>query len=450
MRTIERVEIELKDIHPHPWNREFATRGEVWDDFEDDIAARGIMEDLEVRPRAKGGFECLKGHRRRHAGLKRGIERAWCLVRECSDEEAFDLLCLANMRRENLTPYDEAQAVRVKIDEFGRTVEEIAAEWNHSAEWVRTRQRMLDLGDEVLDAVRRPGRDRLPMGSVEEILRCPEPLWPQAVQLVLSPVLQVEPLSPDQARDVLKKHLLEPAAREQAWEEVREKLGKAWRKDLEKLCRPGTKEDLVVLTRPLKDIGQMMPGMLRADEAVPMADCMPGAPAGLLWLHLAVRHGMAVQVVPAGEGGKPKQAETKPVVDSLLLRQAEAAAAEHGAEHWLVTAKKRVENQPAAPPTREERAKAVAAGEGDPAFQDDPNAEPVQEVIEQRMESRAWVDLGVVRDVAAWAKEDEADPASAPDYVPEWVKRLAYEGDWKTIDEAMAWILSLKDPGAAG
>lgn len=444
MRTIERVEIELKEIHPHPWNREFETRGAVWDDFEDDIGERGIMEDLEVRPRAQGGFECLKGHRRRHAGLKRGIVKAWCLVRECTDEEAFDLLCLANMRRENLTPYDEAVAVRVKVEEFGKTVDEIAAEWNHSVEWVRTRQRMLDLGDEVLDAVRRPGRDRLPMGSVEEILRCPEDLWAQAVQLVLFPALQVEPLAPEQAHAVLRKHLIEPKAREQAWDEVREKLGKAWRKDLEKLCIKGTKTDLMVITRPLPEIQRLGPGMLRADEAVPLAECMPDAPDGLLWLHVAVKHGMAVQVVPEdAAGGKPKQGETKPLVDAALLRQAEAAAAEHGREHWLATAKKKVDVKPAEP-TREQRAAAVAAGEGDPAFQDDPENPAPETVIEQTMVSGAWIDMGMVRRVALWAASDDADPKTAPEWVPQWAKDLAFAGEWQKIDEVMDWIISLK------
>ena len=72
MRTIERREIELKEIAPHPHNREFPTTGAEWDDFEDDIALRGIEEDLEVRLLEGGGYQCLKGHRRRHAGLKRG------------------------------------------------------------------------------------------------------------------------------------------------------------------------------------------------------------------------------------------------------------------------------------------------------------------------------------------------------------------------------------------
>jgi len=247
MKTIERIELELDDIQPHPQNREFVTTGEEWEDFVRDIGENGIEEDLEVRLLPNGEYECLKGHRRRLAGLLCDLGTAWCLVKECSDEEAYQAVWRGNMRRENLSPYDEACAVRGMVDLFGKSVEEIATAWGRGVDWVRTRQRMLDLGPEVLEAVRRPGRERLSMGAVEEILKVPEELWPEAVQLVLHPEFELGTLNEDQTREVLRHCLIEPKAREAAWEGLRGKLAKTWRKPLESLCLPGTADELAVV-----------------------------------------------------------------------------------------------------------------------------------------------------------------------------------------------------------
>ena len=338
MKTIERKEIELCEIEGHPENREFATRGAEWDHFEDDIGANGIEVDLVVRLLPAGGYQCLEGHRRLAAGMQRDLGQAWCIVKECTEAEAVRAVWRGNMHRENLTAYDEACGVRALVRTAGMTPAEVAAEWNRALEWVRTRQKLLELGDEVIAAVKRPGRDRLTMGAVEEILKVPEELRAEAVQLVLHPVFQLDALSEEQARDVLQKCLMEPRERAAAWEGRRSALMKSWRKALEKLCLAGTKDELAVQVRPLKEAEGFVRGYEEAEGMVPLDQLMPDAPEKLRWLHLAVRHQLAVQVVPvagyAADTALPP--ETRVVVNAGMLRDAEAALEEHGGGNWLV------------------------------------------------------------------------------------------------------------------
>lgn len=449
--TLERRQLPLAAMLPHPNNREFSVRGPEWDDFEDDIGARGIVEDMTVRRVEAGSYQILKGHRRHYAGMRRKVEMAWCLVVECDEEAAFDEVTLANMRRENPTPYDEAQAVRVKVDEFHRTVEEIAVAWNRSVEWVRTRQLMLELGDEVLEAVRLPGRDRLAMGSVEEILKCPRDLWGDAVQMVLHWPLEMGALAPEQAREVLKQHLLEPKARERAWDGQREKLGKAVRKDLEKLCLKGTRGELAVQVRSYVEALKLSRTMLPAEDLVDLGEVLPSAPEKLRWVHLAVKHGLAVQVVPAAADHRPAAADAshfRVVVDAMMLRDAEEALAEHGGEAWLATKKRRVEKVESGElrvESEEERrsrdAQALLDGEGERSYQTE---DAPEKVIEQSIEHHAYIDMGAVRKVALWAVQDNADPMNAPDFVPKWACKLGVEGLWSEIDAITAWVLGLK------
>lgn len=443
MRTIERKEIELADITPHPENREFVTRGAEWDHFEDDIGANGIEVDLVVRLLPDGVYQCLEGHRRLAAGMQRDLGRAWCIVKEATDAEAVRAVWRGNMHRENLSAYDEACGVRALVRSAGMSPAEVAAEWNRAVEWVRTRQKLMDLGDEVLEAVRRPGRDRLTMGAVEEILKVPDELRAEAVQLVLHPVFQLDALSEEQARDVIQKCLMEPREREVAWEGQRSKLMKAWRKDLEKLCLPGTKDELAVQVRPLKEAEGFSRGYEGAECFVDLALRMPETPEALRWLHLAVRHQLAVQIVPVGTEGT----ETRAVVNAGMLRDAEAALADHGGGNWLAGKKKiqtqesRGKNQEGEADGRVAKAKADLEAGFDTGYQTEGAGETV---IEQRVTRAVMIDMTEVRNVGLWAVSADADPMNAPEWVPKWACRLGVEGLWTQVDEITEWVMKLK------
>ena len=161
---------------------------------------------------------------------------------------------------------------------------------------------------------------------------------------------------------------------------------------------------------------------------------------GKKWVDLAVRHGLAVRVLAGGEGGDP-------VVDGRLLRQAEEARAESGMEVWLKGKKAAVSGQASDVKTAE----ALLNGEGDPNYDE---TEPTGEVatpagqdgmkIEQTMQHHAMIDMGLVKKVAMWACSNDADPNTAPEWVPQWAKELAYEGRWSTIDAVVNWVKGLK------
>jgi hypothetical protein len=157
------------------------------------------------------------------------------------------------------------------------------------------------------------------------------------------------------------------------------------------------------------------------------------APPGLLWLHLACRHGLAVKIAP---GVLPDS--TLALVDTRILRMAEAARAEHGDVAWL-------KSKGPSRDARAEAAKAVLDGKGEPDYDD---AEPPETVIEQTMQHHAYIDMGAVKKVAMWAvgvtDAGNADPQHAPDYVPKWARELAMGGYWTEIDEICNWVVGLR------
>ena len=73
------------------------------------IRQKGLLEPITVRSRGER-YEIICGERRWRAAKRAGLKEIECVVREASDDEAFELALVENLQRENLTPMEEAQA----------------------------------------------------------------------------------------------------------------------------------------------------------------------------------------------------------------------------------------------------------------------------------------------------------------------------------------------------
>ncbi len=81
-------------------------------DLAADIKHRGVQEPVVVRPLPGSSqkFELVFGERRYLASEKAEKETVPSIIRQLSDEEAFELQVIENLQRENLHPLDEAEA----------------------------------------------------------------------------------------------------------------------------------------------------------------------------------------------------------------------------------------------------------------------------------------------------------------------------------------------------
>ncbi len=429
------MELELDELREHPLNRVFSTEGGAWAEFVRSVEVHGVVQPLVVRP-YEGDWEILAGHRRAAAAEECGLKTVPCTVRDLSDKEAVEFLLLENLQREDLDVVAEAELVQAMLN-HGTDAKEVARRISRSVEWVLLRQGVLLLGDEVRAALKMPRGEQghLSVGAAAALLAVPAEAREEAVQMVLHPDWQDEPLNARDAEATVKTRVLEPLKRKVAWEAGAAALKKAWRKRLALILTKEEGKDLaVVMGRWDEEQG----GFDRAAEEMLPAEMVTDAGKGKYWAGLAVRHGLAVRVLPGGEAGVA-------VVDGRLLAQAEEARSESGMETWLVTGRKKGRDLQVV------KAEADLNKEPDPEFSDEEGAGPVATPgnadglkITQGMEHGAWVDMGLVKKVAMWAISTDADPNTAPEWVPGWAKELAYEGRWSTIDAVMNWVKSLK------
>lgn len=139
-------------------------------DTVESVKQYGVLSPLIARPRPKGGYEIISGHRRQHASELAGLETLPVIVRQMDDDAAIILMVDSNLQREHILPSERAFAYKMKLDAMKnqgtrsdltstqvvsklRSNEKLGAENNQSRETVRRFIRLTNLIPELLDMV---------------------------------------------------------------------------------------------------------------------------------------------------------------------------------------------------------------------------------------------------------------------------------------------------------
>lgn len=172
------VQIPLTDIVPSKTNPRGTPSPEGLDDLAADIERRGVRQAITVRPtKTKGKFVIVFGERRWRASGKANKESIPCVVRDLSDEEAYEEQVIENLQREDLHPLDEAAAFKRLYDQafkqtkhHDETIKIVAQKLGkkHSPEFIAQRLKLNDLDAAAKEAFR--NGDLLP-GHANELAR---------------------------------------------------------------------------------------------------------------------------------------------------------------------------------------------------------------------------------------------------------------------------------------
>lgn len=139
-------------------------------DTVESVKQYGVLSPLIARPRPKGGYQIISGHRRQHAAELAGLETLPVIVRQMDDDAAIILMVDSNLQREHILPSERAFAYKMKLDAIKnqgtrsdltstqvvsklRSNEKLGAENNQSRETVRRFIRLTNLIPELLDMV---------------------------------------------------------------------------------------------------------------------------------------------------------------------------------------------------------------------------------------------------------------------------------------------------------
>ena len=142
------MNIDVKDLKPSPHNNRTVFD---LDSLSASIKEVGIIEPIVVREVDKG-YQIVCGERRWRAAKKAKCETVPCIVRELTDEQAFELTLTENMERDDLSVLEEAAGVQAYLDK-GYNAAQVAAALGRSPTWVAQRANITKLSAVWVEAI---------------------------------------------------------------------------------------------------------------------------------------------------------------------------------------------------------------------------------------------------------------------------------------------------------
>jgi len=146
--------LSIKLIDSNPWQvRSLA------DDLVDQLAASikrdGVLQPPIVRPHptVAGRYQLAFGHHRLAAAKKAGLTEVIAEVRKLADRDLAELAIRENSERRDLSPIEEAQAMRRYMDSFNVTPKEAAKVFGIEATTLRKKVQLLELSPKASEAI---------------------------------------------------------------------------------------------------------------------------------------------------------------------------------------------------------------------------------------------------------------------------------------------------------
>lgn len=148
---LREIPVDLIDPNPRQPRREFDEDALVA--LSESIRSRGLLQPVVVRPLAGGRYELIAGERRLRASRLAELDAIPAVVRQTEDWERLDLALAENMARVDLNPIEEARACSMLVDDLGLSKAEVGRRVGKSRVAVSNLVRLLELPDEVLEAI---------------------------------------------------------------------------------------------------------------------------------------------------------------------------------------------------------------------------------------------------------------------------------------------------------
>ncbi|NCB32425.1 MAG: ParB/RepB/Spo0J family partition protein [Erysipelotrichia bacterium] len=118
----------------------------------DSIMQNGLISPITVRE-VEDHYEIIAGERRFRSCQKAGFTEIPCYVLSPSENQAAEMALVENIQRENLTAVEEAKSYVQIMRQAGLTQEQVAARVGKSQSAVANKIRLLNLPDEIQEAV---------------------------------------------------------------------------------------------------------------------------------------------------------------------------------------------------------------------------------------------------------------------------------------------------------
>ena len=175
-------EIDLLDIVPSPFEGQKRRRARFTDEeiseLANSIKTVGVLQPIVVRIVNSHDYEIIAGERRFLAAQKAGLETIPAVIKNVSDQVAFEIQTIENLQRKDPDPLDEAFSYKEYIEKYGMSENDLSVKFGKPLKFIFGRLKFNDLIPEALEQI---AAKRLPLGHAFEISK----YSPEAQKIIL-------------------------------------------------------------------------------------------------------------------------------------------------------------------------------------------------------------------------------------------------------------------------
>jgi ParB family transcriptional regulator, chromosome partitioning protein len=163
--------LPIQYIQPGKYQPRRHWNDEALDELAASIKAQGLIQPVVVRAIGKNSYELIAGERRWRAAQRAQMSEIPALVKDVPEVAVPAMALIENIQRQDLTPLEEADAIKRLIDDFDLTHQQAADAVGRSRASVSNMLRLIDLPASIKRLL---DDGKLEMGHARCLLTLPE------------------------------------------------------------------------------------------------------------------------------------------------------------------------------------------------------------------------------------------------------------------------------------
>ena len=148
----EVVYLYLDDIIPNRFQPREVFDDQALKELAVSIREHGVIQPIIVR-QVENKYEIIAGERRYKASTMAGLTKIPAIVKNLDDKESSKVALIENLQRKDLSPIEEARTYQKILELDDMTQEQLAATMGKTQSSVSNKLRLLELPEEIQDAL---------------------------------------------------------------------------------------------------------------------------------------------------------------------------------------------------------------------------------------------------------------------------------------------------------
>ena len=142
--------LNINEIEPNKAQARKIFDDEAIEDLSNSIKEYGVIQPIIVSKK-ENYYEIIAGERRWRASKKAGLTEIPAIVRDDNEQRNKEISLIENIQREDLNPIEKARGIKLLMDEYSLTQQQVAEKLGKSRSSIANTVRILNLDERVIN-----------------------------------------------------------------------------------------------------------------------------------------------------------------------------------------------------------------------------------------------------------------------------------------------------------